>query len=251
MKKMMIAGGLVLLLLQSCKPSKAVQEENAAVTESIADSRVYVQLLGTEPFWDIAVSEKQIVFNNAEGTQVVFPYHAPVSTAGAASKTYSVQTNEYTLQAVITEGSCSDGMSAIEYAYKTHVVLTRKGKEILNQNGCARYILDRNLEGKWLLTEINMKKLPREHEYVTPFIEFDTENDKIAGNASCNGLTAGVFGEGKNIRFSHVALTRMFCVYETIEAEFTKTLEQVTSYEITGTTLTLFSGGRVKMVFTR
>ena len=251
MKKIIIICGVTFLLLQSCKSSKVEPEEHADIPEITADAPAYVQLLGTEPFWNIAVSEKQIVFANAEGDQIVFPYQPPVKTADTASKTYTVQNNEYTLQATVPEGDCSDGMSDNHYTYKTHVLLTKKGKEILNQNGCAHYILDHDLAGKWLLTEINMQKLPREHEYVTPFIEFDAENNKIVGNASCNGLMGEVLNEGKNIRFTHIGLTRMFCVNETIEAEFTKALEQITAYEITGNTLKLFSGNQVKMVFTR
>ena len=236
-----------LFLCVSCATSSSTVQPKNENTDKQQNVE-YVKLIGTEPFWNVSISEAEIRYSNMEGEKIVFPYQEPVRVMDANIKTYKTSHANYTLEATVTHQECSDGMSDQVYDYSAAVVIKKNGKQFQDLKGCAYYSLDPRLEGKWRLVQIHTKKIPESPSYAHPYIEFDTENKRASGNTSCNGFSSNVFAEGKTIRFTQTALTRMFCVNENIEAEFSKTLSEITSYEITATGLRLFSGKELKMV---
>lgn len=251
MKKIFFLWVCTLFLAQSCKTAVTTASEAVPSSTASKDASVYLKVLGTEPFWNLAFSPREIVYTTLDNETLVFPAVEPVRAMDANIKKYRTHKDGYSLEATISAAACSDGMSDTEYAYKAEVKITKNGKVVLDQNGCGTYLLNEQLAGKWTLTEINKKPLPKTHEYVTPYLEFDTEANAVSGNASCNGLVAQVFSEGTTIRFSHMALTRMFCVHENIEQEFSSTLSNITRYELQGKTLRLYSDDQLRMVFTQ
>lgn len=89
-----------------------------------------VRAAGTEPFWALSVSPGEgLVFTEAGGTGPVREaYAAPIAVDGGG------QFSSGKMQLTVTAGSCSDGMSDIDYPLKARLVF---GDRTLV--GCAYY----------------------------------------------------------------------------------------------------------------
>ena len=78
-----------------------------------------------------------------------------------------------------------------------------------------------------------------------PFVNFDTENNRISAFAGCNRLSGGIrSGEKNTLTISNVVSTRMACPDMTAEQNVLTALEQVGSFGISlNGNLLLFSAG--------
>jgi len=74
-----------------------------------------------------------------------------------------------------------------------------------------------------------------------PSITFNVSEGKAAGNGGCNRFTTAITLDGHAISFGPAAATRMACPGEG-EPTFFKTLETITTYDVTDNTLNLISG---------
>lgn len=89
------------------------------------------------------------------------------------------------------------------------------------------------LNGEWYITTINQEAVPAENEN-KPFIGFNTEENRIYGNAGCNNFH-GQFKTDENngyfIQFPEVANTMMMCPYMDTEDKIMKLLGEVRSFK--------------------
>lgn len=236
------------LLVFSCK-SKQTTTSTTTSTTKFNDKTFdpYFKGLGTEPFWNIEISEDFIVYKDIEGKVEVFSINDIHKAQDANIQLIRSENNNQKLNVTISQKSCSDGMSDNEFDYKTEVSIITKDKE-QKLNGCGNYTIPLKLQGKWELISFNGNEIPADKYLKTPYLEF-TEEKRIGGNASCNGFNGSIFIDNEHIRFSKLAVTRMMCVHENMESEFLKEIETITQYKISNNELQLFKGNELKMIF--
>ncbi|ADY52173.1 protein of unknown function DUF306 Meta and HslJ [Pseudopedobacter saltans DSM 12145] len=108
------------------------------------------------------------------------------------------------------------------------------------------------LAGEWELFYITGPRITFDGLYPhrKPILSFDLDKARVSGNTGCNSLNGELKAEPENkISFKKgLALTKMFC--EGIgEHTFLKTLDQVETYTIKDSTLSLSSNLGVLMKF--
>jgi len=248
MKKTQLLFFLVLTVgIVSCKSGKNTTEDNESAkkfNEKTFDP--YFKGLGTEPFWNIEISDDFIVYKDIDGKQDVFPVINIDKVQGANIQLITAENNNQQIKLTVTQQECSDGMSDNTFAFKTNVSIVTKSNE-LKLNGCGNYIVPKKLQGKWELSYFNGIEIPENKYLKTPYLEFDGEELRITGNASCNGINGGIFIQNEVMRFSKIASTRMMCVHENMEQEFLAELPKITNYKIINNELQLFYGDQLKM----
>ncbi|WP_163399289.1 META domain-containing protein [Flavobacterium fluviatile] len=112
------------------------------------------------------------------------------------------------------------------------------------------------LEGTWELNYITGPRIAFDGLYPNkkPSINFDTKENLVSGNNSCNSYTGKLNVTDNKIDFTEpMAATKMMCLYGQGEQVFMSTLSKVTSYSVTddGKTLNLISGDIATMRFTK
>lgn len=112
------------------------------------------------------------------------------------------------------------------------------------------------LDGAWELNYITGPKIAFDGLYPNkkPTINFDTKENKVFGNNSCNSFTGKLAVTGNKIDFTQpMAVTKMMCLDGQGEQVFMNALQKVTSYDITddGKTLNFISGDIAMMRFTK
>jgi uncharacterized membrane protein len=96
---------------------------------SIRPAPPAAQAAGTEPFWDITVTPKGIVYNTPESKPVTFPYLPPIQAQGRPEDVafiYRLQKGKQ--QGILTfqKNSCNNGMSDRIYDYSTLLYLNNQ-----------------------------------------------------------------------------------------------------------------------------
>ncbi|WP_433832494.1 META domain-containing protein [Flavobacterium anhuiense] len=122
---------------------------------------------------------------------------------------------------------------------------------------CAKTDAVSKLDGNWELNYISGPQIAFEGLYPNkkPNIKFNTKENQVSGNASCNSYTGKLVVEGNKIDFTQpMAVTKMMCL-DGLQGEQTylNTLQKITSYDITddGKTLNFISGDIAMMRFTK
>lgn len=113
------------------------------------------------------------------------------------------------------------------------------------------------LDGTWELTYITGPKIAFEGLYPNkkPTIVFDSKENRVSGNNSCNSYTGKLSVNANLIDFTQpMAVTKMMCMDGAQgEQVYMTTLQKITSYDITdeGKTLNFISGDIAMMRFTK
>lgn len=112
------------------------------------------------------------------------------------------------------------------------------------------------LEGTWELNYITGPRIAFDGLYPDkkPVINFNTKENLVSGNNSCNSYTGKLNATENKIDFTGpMATTKMMCLDGQGEQVFMSTLSKVTSYNVTddGKTLNLISGDVATMRFTK
>jgi len=95
------------------------------------------------------------------------------------------------------------------------------------------------LTGKnWKLIRLNGK--PVETAEREAFLRFETGENRVHGNSSCN-MFNGKYEllDGNRIKFTPFTMTKMACIGNNIEGEFMQIFEKTTSYSLTSNELIL------------
>ena len=93
-----------------------------------------------------------------------------------------------------------------------------------------------DLNGEWNIVNVNGVAPAGENK---PYIGIDSSTERLFGHAGCNRLMGQVEfpnAQKKNIRFINVATTRMLCPDMAGESELVKVLNEVSRFEVQGTT---------------
>jgi len=94
---------------------------------------------------------------------------------------------------------------------------------------------------EWKLTGLNGQAVVLDTSFnAEPYLLFDKANNRVTGNAGCNGFGANLELIGDTgVVISDIAATEMACPNLEIEQQFIEVLRKVTSYHIEDRTLTL------------
>lgn len=212
------------------------------------DSNAYFKIIGTEPFWNIEISEEKISYSQIDGAKIEFPYNLPLIDKFAETRIYKTVNGNGSILIKLTKGSCSDGMSDKIYEYNAEVEIIQF-KKTTKHKGCGYFVANDLLSGTWFLSQIKSKKISNNQISVVPFIEFDLENNRVSGNASCNGFSSSFILKNDKISFKEILLTRMFCEDLTLEKNFIESLNEINSFKVDGDELKFYKEGFLEMVF--
>jgi len=122
---------------------------------------------------------------------------------------------------------------------------------------CTKTNAVSKLDGTWELNYISDPQSTFEGLYPNkkPTINFNTKENQVSGNSSCNSYTGKLSVDGNKIDFAQpMAVTKMMCL-DGLQGEQTylSTLQKITSYDVTddGKTLNFISGDIALMRFTK
>lgn len=115
----------------------------------------------------------------------------------------------------------------------------------------ARVKTETNNSPNFFGTEWRLKKIEGEAINIeTPFIKFDEGKNSLGGNGGCNVFGGSMEKNGKNLKFSQVFSTKMYCEgTQKIEDQYLSKLEKIDSYEIKNNKLFLKSNDKVLLEF--
>lgn len=101
---------------------------------------------------------------------------------------------------------------------------------------------------KWMLIEVDRAAVSS----TKPYMEFDREAKRFAGDGGCNRISGGFEVDGTSLRFSRIVSTRRACLdgeVQRVETSFLKGLEQTTTFQIQGNILRFSAGGPPILAF--
>ncbi|CAM3436565.1 META domain-containing protein [Flavobacterium chungbukense] len=121
---------------------------------------------------------------------------------------------------------------------------------------CKKNDTASKLDGNWELNYITGPRITFDGLYANkkPTINFDSKENRVSGNNSCNSYTGKLVVNGNKIDFTQpMAVTKMMCIDNQGEQVYMNTLQKITSYDITddGKTLNFISGDIAMMRFTK
>ncbi len=123
--------------------------------------------------------------------------------------------------------------------------LSQQGQRISGENA-DRYILLKNLTDarienkRWQLSELMGQAVVPDPGQKTAYLQFDSENARVAGNASCNNFFGSYeLREGDRINLSQLGSTMMACQNMNTESAFLQVLQKADNYAVKDDTLSL------------
>ena len=185
--------------------------------------------VGTEPFWDLTIDERQMVFTD-RGNNVAVAQPTPRVIVGFAGEIYQSPR----LGVNIVHRQCSDGMSDRVYADTVQVDVDGR-----RYNGCGGgAVAPATLAGSnWRVVSVNGRPTPPGGQF---FMQF--EANRVSAKLGCNGLGADYSVTANVLDLGPVIGTRMACPDMTFETQGSTILDQpMTMAWIGGDRLTLTS----------
>lgn len=153
--------------------------------------------LGTEPFWNLTIDERQMVFTRPDAQPVVQP--TPRVIVGIAGEIYQTPR----LGVNIVHRQCSDGMS--DRVYPDTVQVDVDGQRF---NGCGgAAVVPAGLAGtNWRVVSVNGRATPPQGQY---FMNF--EANRVGAKFGCNSMGGAYSQSGNALIVSDLAQTLIGC----------------------------------------
>ena len=244
-------------LITSCKSTSArvsdTKETNSASNTEEADMTIYFKATGNEPFWGITLGQEQTIFTSLipGKEKIIFSSSEPIKAMDANVKMYKLSNEKTTATVTIQQLDCQDSMSGAISPYKVSVEIKDNSElETKKLQGCGKYITDYRLHDIWVLEELNgYKVFIADYQKELPRIEIHAQENRFMGFGGCNSITGTIFYEKDVLRFTKVISTLMACAPGNKEGEFTKALQNVTTYSIGDNRLTLSNPSGKLLVF--
>ena len=243
---------LVIPLIFSCSPKILKSESVSEATLIKSKNTGYFHAIGTEPFWNLEISENSIRFKEVTADYEINISHVePVKVMDANIKMYISVSEEQEMKIIIEQKDCSDKMSNNKYSYQVKVELKKKNQTAITTfYGCGNYIADYRLYDNWVLEELKGKKVSKDNfANELPLLEINASDKKIMGYAGCNRINGTLFQERELLRFTNIISTRMACNQANLEQEYLKCLQSSTQYEIKNNRLYLSNPSELLIVF--
>ncbi len=154
--------------------------------------------LGTEPFWDLTIDERQMIFTD-RGNNLQVAQPTPRVIVGIAGEIYQTPR----LGVNIVHRQCSDGMS--DRVYPDTVQVDVDGRRF---NGCGGgAVAPASLAGtNWRVASVNGRTTPAVGEYYMQF-----EQARVGARFGCNSMGGNYVQTGNALRVSDLSQTLMGC----------------------------------------
>jgi len=154
--------------------------------------------LGTEPFWDMTIDEREIIFTD-RGNNVRVAQPTPSVIVGIAGEIYRTPR----IGVNIVHAQCSDGMSDRVYPDKVQADIDGK-----RYNGCGgAAVAPASLAGtNWRVAAVNGRPTPPGDQY---FMNF--EADRFGSKFGCNRMGGGYRQDGNLLIPRPIMGTKMAC----------------------------------------
>ena len=227
---------MIAMLIVSCKSHKETSQPNADNSMTSLDwNGTYVGII---PCADCEGLKTVITLN----TDLTFTKKTQYvgKSDEISSVTGSFLWNKSGNTVILDAGGISQSYMVGENTL-TH--LDQKGKQITGELA-NNYILKKQpteelVDISWKLVELNGK--PISNVMNKPFIIFNSEENRVSGNSSCNGFGGSYeIKEGNRIAFSQMMRTMMACPPEmNVENEFMLVLEVADNYTVVNGVLNL------------
>jgi heat shock protein HslJ/uncharacterized membrane protein len=248
---------LLMSLMTGCKPTLGSVSDAVAgsSTSNIqeADMTIYFKATGNEPFWGITFGKEQTIFTSLipGKEKIIFLSSEPIKAMDANVKMYKLSNEKVTATVTIQQLDCQDSMSGAISSYKVSVEIKNNSElESKKVEGCGKYITDYRLHDIWVLEELNgYKVFIADYQKELPRIEIHAQENSFMGFGGCNSISGTLFYEKDVLRFTKVISTLMACAPGNKEGEFTKALQNVTTYSIGDNRLTLSNPSGKLLVF--
>jgi len=248
---------LLLLFIVSCKPTAGKTSDTKQATSEYGtqedEMKYYFTGTGNEPFWGIKMGSENIVFTSLipGKEKLVFSSVEAIKAMDANVKMYKVSNETSSATISLQQLECQNSMSGAISPYKVSVEI--KNNDELQSNkldGCGKYNTDYRLHDIWVLEELNgFKVFITDFQRELPRIEINSSENRFMGFGGCNAISGSIFYEKDLLRFSKVISTLMACAPGNKEGEFTKALQNVTTYSIGDNRLTLSNPSGKLLVF--
>jgi heat shock protein HslJ len=194
--------------------------------------------VGTEPFWDLTIDERQMVFTD-RGNNIAVAQPTPRVIVGIAGEIYQT----HGLNVNIVHRECSDGMS--DRTYPDTVQIDVEGHRY---NGCGGgAVAPTSLAGtSWRIAIVNGRPIPPARgEYYMRF-----EQNRVSARFGCNSMGADYTQTANVLDLGPVMATRMACPDMSFETQGGAVLNHPMSMSWSGgDRLTLSNAaGRIELV---
>lgn len=246
---------ITISLVYSCKSVKTKNSNSNTTSENTSeeDSINYFKATGNEPFWELKIGMKKIVFTSLiQGKEnLSFSSAKPIRAMGANIKSYKASNANSSITISIQHTDCQNSMSGAISPYKVSIEIKNNTEANYQKTeGCGKYITDYRLHDIWVLEELNgYKVFVADFQKELPRIEIHAEENRFMGFGGCNSITGSLFFENDLLRFSSITSTLMACAENNKEDKFVKALQNSTTYSIKNNLLTLSNPSGKLLVF--
>ncbi len=214
---------------------------------------------GTEPFWSVEIKPgDEMIFKPMDGKQIVFSTPQPQTIQNGIR--FSASREGEMLAVEIVDEICQNAMSGEFFSHSVSVTFKTPEMETPQLwSGCGEYVNFENtkkiahqIDGRWILKQIDGETLPEDTEYKTPSMEINMEENEISGNAGCNGYRGKIKYLGENILGgSQVVSTKMACPGLEVESKFLRIFSGSPIEYVQKENLLIFSNDKTKLIFER
>jgi heat shock protein HslJ len=246
----------LLVVVAGCKSAADKTSTAPATSEYGAqeeEMKYYFTATGNEPFWGLKLGNDEIIFTSliSGKEKLVFKPVEAIKAMDANVKLYKVSNETSTASITIQQLECQNSMSGAISPYKVAIEIKNNTElEAQKLSGCGKYNTDYRLHDIWVLEELNgFKVFITDFQREFPRIEINSSENRFMGYGGCNSISGTIFYEKDLLRFSKVISTLMACAPGNKESEFTKALQNTTSYAIENNRLTLSNPTKKLLVF--
>lgn len=246
----------LLSVMAGCKPTADKTSNTQTISEYGAqedEMKYYFTATGNEPFWGLKMGNEEIIFTSLilGKEKLVFTPVDAIKAMDANVKMYKVANETSTATITIQQVDCQNSMSGVISPYKVSIEIKNNTElETKKIGGCGKYNTDYRLHDIWVLEELNgFKVFVTDFQRELPRIEINSSENKFMGYGGCNAISGTIFYEKNLLRFSKVISTLMACAPGNKEGEFTKALQNTTTYSIENNRLTLSNSSGKLLVF--
>ncbi|PVW14584.1 copper resistance protein NlpE N-terminal domain-containing protein [Marixanthomonas spongiae] len=175
---------------------------------------------GNEPFWNLEIdfANKKMKFQTMEGDSIVTPLNKPVKPQDIDAVSYRAQTENGTLNVMITRDECTDSMSGEKSGYTVRASVQMGDGDMNDYNGCGDYKGDYRLHDLWVLKSINGDELDSKTK--APNLEFNLVENKLYGFGGCNRINGDIEMTTDSIKIGNAISTLMACPELDMEEKF-------------------------------
>jgi heat shock protein HslJ len=249
----------IIILIAGCKSAVTPPNETVKSEPSFAyqqqmenlEKGIYFRGNGSEPDWNLKISEKTIEFTSLiPGFETFRANHVePIRAMDANVKMYRISAGASKMIIQIMQQQCVNPMSGDKSTYSVRIEIIKNNNSTF-LNGCGNYITDSRLHDIWVLEQLNGQKLSLA-DFTTelPNLEINSSTNKFMGFAGCNRMNGTIFFERGLLKFTNIITTRMACGDKNRENEFLKALQNTTNYKVENKQLTLTSSTGEALVF--